>query len=189
MPLSIPPDFQNGSIAELAAFMASDQPPPVDQWHPQHRGRIDIHIAADGRWFHEGSEIRRPAMVRLFSRVLRREEDGSTVLVTPAECLTISVADAPFVAVAMRVEHQGKADQRLIFRLNTEDIVVAGPEHPLHLRNGPSGHLPYLHVRGSVDQPLEARMTRAVYYELAELADDSGCVLSMGMSHVIGDLG
>lgn len=189
MPFALPPDFQNGSIAELAAFINSDQPPPVDQWHPSHRGRIDINIAADGRWFHEGGEIRRPEMVRLFSRILRREQDGSYVLVTPAECLTITVADAPFVAVNMRVEGRGGPGQQLIFRLNSEEIVIAGPDHPLVLRNGPAGHLPYLLVRGTVDRPLEARLARPVYYDLAEQADARGCVLSSGMMHVVGDLG
>lgn len=188
MQMPVPPDFAQGSIADLLAYIDCDHPPPVDRWHPYAHREIAIHIAADGRWLHEGSEIRRPEMIRLFSRVLRRESDGSTVLVTPAECLTISVADAPFIAIGLRVDAPGTVDQTLFFRLNSEDIVMAGPANPLLLRGGPAGHLPYLHVRGPDDRRLLARLARPVYYELAALADDDGCVRSAGMLHVIGDL-
>lgn len=162
---------------------ADQQLPPVETWHPAHCGRIDIRIMADGRWFHDGGEIRRAAMVRLFSRILRREADGSHVLVTPAEKLTIEVEDAAFVAVELRVD-QG----RLIFRLNTGDIIVVGTKNPLRVRNGPAGWLPYLHVRGPADRPLEARLARSVYYALADLADADGRVTSGDISYKIGDM-
>lgn len=188
MPMLKPlPDFAASSLSALAQWADSDQAPPVDQWHPTHEGRIDIRIAADGRWFHEGGEIKRPAMVRLFSRILRREADGSFVLVTPAEKLAISVDDAPFVAVEMKVEGEGE-QQSIAFRLNSGDIVIAAAAHPLVLRDGPAGRLPYLHVRHAGSGVLEARLTRAVYFELAELADAQGRVASAGMPFTIGDL-
>jgi hypothetical protein len=108
-------------------------------------------------------------MVRLFSTILRREADGAHVLVTPAEKLAIDVEDAPFVAVEVKSEGQGR-DRQLAFRLNTGDLVVAGPAHPLRFdeRNGEPA--PYLAVRGG----MEARIARAPYYELAEMALDDG---------------
>lgn len=181
--LSPLPDFNTASLAELMAFADGDAPPPVDAWHPEHCGTIDIRIAADGRWYHEGSEIRRAAMTRLFSRILRREADGAHVLVTPAEKMTIAVEDAPFVAVEMRAEAG-----RLIFRLSSGDIIVAGPAHPLTLRDGPAGRLPYLRVRGTAQRPLEARLARPVYYALAELADAGGRVTSDDVSFAIGEV-
>ncbi|MEQ1688453.1 MAG: DUF1285 domain-containing protein [Sphingopyxis sp.] len=182
-----PPAFAAATLVDILAYIDADKSPPVEAWHPAHCGRIDIRIAADGRWFHEGSEIRRPAMVRLFSRVLRREADGSHVLVTPAEKMVIAVEDAPFVAVELRAEPIN-GPTRLIFRLNTDDIVVAGPLHPLRLRDGPAGRLPYLHVRGSAERQLEARLARSVYYQLADYADEAGQVHSDGELFVIGDV-
>jgi len=124
-----------------------------------------MRIARDGTWYHEGAPIARPAMVRLFSTVLRREPDGRHVLVTPVEKLDIAVEDSAFVAVEVKSEGAGQA-RRLAFRLNTGDVVIAGPEHPIVFRGTDDGPLPYLAVRGG----LEARLARPVYYELAELA-------------------
>jgi hypothetical protein len=104
-------------------------------------------------------------MVRLFSTILRREEDGRFVLVTPVEKLDIEVEDAPFVAVELKSEGQGEA-MSLALRLNTGEIVIAGPGHPLRFEAGPEGPHPYLQVRGGLD----ALVARPVYYELAELA-------------------
>jgi hypothetical protein len=186
MPLTNPPpDFAVTSFSALAEWAEGDRLPPVADWHPAREGVIDIVIRADGRWFHEGGEITRPAMVRLFSRILRREADGSHVLVTPAEKLTIRVDDAPFLAVEMKREDDGPM-QRLAFRLNTGDIVIAGPEHPLVLRDGPAGPLPYLHVRTAGAGVLEARLARPVYYDLAMLADNAGRVMSGGADFIIG---
>jgi hypothetical protein len=178
--LSPLPDFR-GALDALTQWMDADTPPPVEQWHPAHRGSIDIRIAPDGRWFHESGEITRAALVRLFSRVLRREEDGSHVLVTPAEQLTITVDDAAFAAVDLREE-----DGVLLFQLNTGEVIAASADHPLVLREGPAGTLPYLHVRGSTDRPIEARPSRAVYYALAEMADATGHVTSGGERYAIG---
>ena len=149
------------SLAEIAQAAAERRLPPVEQWNPPHCGDSQMRIARDGTWFHEGAPIRRPAMVRLFAGLLRREADGRYVLVTPVEKLDIAVEDAPFVAVEAQCEGAGR-DRRVAFRLNTDEPIVAGPEHKLHLLEG----RPYLTVRGG----LEAAIARPVYYELAEFA-------------------
>lgn len=158
-------DLSPHSLAEIAELAAERALPPVESWHPEREGRIDIRIARDGTWFHEGDKIRREKLVQLFSTILRREDDGGYVLVTPAEKLAIEVEDAPFVAVEMKSEGDGET-RSLAFRLNTGDLVVTGPEHPLVLRDSRDGPLPYLHVRGRLD----ALIGRSVYYELIDLA-------------------
>jgi hypothetical protein len=165
MPMAPLPDFDTLTVADIARLADSDRLPPVERWHPVHCGDSEMRIARDGTWFHQGSPIGRAAMVRAFSRILRREENGGYVLVTPVEKLDIAVEDAPFVAVEMKVEGGGEA-QRLGFRLNTGDLVTASAEHPLRFEEHDDGPHPYLHVRGG----LEALVTRAIYYDLAELA-------------------
>jgi len=161
------PDISSLSLAEIARLAAEQKLPPVEKWSPTRCGPSDMRIARDGTWFHAGSPIGRPEMVRLFSTVLRRETDGSFVLVTPIEKLDIEVEDAPFVAVEMKTEGKGR-DARLAFRLNTGDLVTAGPAHRLRFVGGEDGPRPYLHVRGR----LEALVARPIYYELAEQAID-----------------
>lgn len=168
-----PPEFAANSLAELARYAEAGTLPPVDQWQPEHCGDSEMRIAADGTWYHQGSPIGRAAMVRLFSTVLRREPDGGHVLVTPVEKLEIAVDDAPFTAVELKAEGSGKS-RRLAFRLNTGDIVVAGPEYPLRFATHADGPHPYLHVRGAIGNGLEALIVRPVYYELAELAIADG---------------
>jgi hypothetical protein len=166
MPAPAPPaDLAGLDLAEIARLAEQKRLPPVEQWHPTHCGHSAMRIARDGTWFHEGSPIGRPAMVRLFSTILRREGDGSYVLVTPAEKLDIEVEDAPFVAVEVRCEGGGR-DRMLAFRLNTGDLVVAGPDHGLRFEQNEDGPRPYLCVR----RGLEALVARPVYYELAEIA-------------------
>lgn len=170
MPMDEPPaDLAGLSLADIAALAEAKKLPPVDRWNPAHCGDSAMRIARDGTWFHEGSPIGRPAMVRLFSTILRREPDGRHVLVTPVEKLDIHVEDAAFVAVEVKSEGEGDA-RRLAFRLNTGDVVVAGPEHRLRFDAGADGPHPYLHVRGG----LEALVARPVYYELAEMAIAEG---------------
>ncbi len=164
-----PLDLSGLSLADIARLSDEQKLPPVERWNPAHCGDSFMRIARDGTWFHEGSPIGRPAMVRLFSKILRREPDGSYVLVTPVEKLAIEVEDAPFTAVELKSEGQGKA-RSIAFRLNTGDMVVAGPSHPLRFVNGGDGTHPYLHVRAG----LEALVARPVYYELANLALDEG---------------
>ncbi|MCR5873255.1 DUF1285 domain-containing protein [Phenylobacterium sp. J426] len=137
--------------------------PPVHLWNPERSGQIDIVIRKDGSWVHEGGEIKREALVRLFSTILRKDPDG-TWLVTPVEKLKITVEDAPFVAV--RVDRVGGA---LRFTTNVGDEVEAGPDHPIRVEMGEGGEpRPYVHVRGG----LEALISRPAFYELAEVAEE-----------------
>lgn len=166
MPETQPPvDLEKLSLADIAGLVADRRLPPVEQWNPTHCGHSDIKISRDGVWFHQGSPIGRPAMVRLFSNILRREPDGRFVLVTPVEKLDIDVEDAPFLAVALKSEGEGEK-RRLGFQLNTGDAVIAGPEHPLRFETHGDGPHPYVRVRHGLD----ALIARPVYYELAELA-------------------
>ena len=138
--------------------------PPVHLWHPAHCGEIDIVIARNGQWFHEGSPIGREALVRLFSTVLRKDPDGY-YLVTPVEMMKITVEDAPFTAV--QVDRVGEA---LSFTTNVGDVVEAGPDNEIRVGADPvTGEpRPYLHVR----RGLEARLRRPVFYELVEMAQE-----------------
>ncbi len=160
-----PGDLSSLSLDEIAALAGDVKLPPVERWHPKREGSIDVRIARDGTWWHEGGRIERVALMRLFSTILRREEDSSYVLVTPGETLAIEVEDAPFVAVELKSEGSGE-ERTLAFRLNTGDLIVAGKDNPIQLRDSRDGPLPYLHVRGG----LEALVGRSVYYELVELA-------------------
>lgn len=133
-------------------------------WHPEHCGEIDILIRADGIWMHEGSPIGRRELVRLFSTVLRLDPDGYH-LVTPVEKLKIRVEDLPFRAVA--VEAEGEA---LRFTTDVGDVVEAGPDHAITVETDPATGepAPRLHVR----RGLEARISRPVFYELVERAEE-----------------
>jgi hypothetical protein len=142
--------------------------PPVDKWQPPFCGDLDMEIRSDGTWFYMGTPIGRAPLVRLFSTVLRKDEDGKTYLVTPVEKVGIRVVDAPFVAVEMTatVNDNGPC---LTFRTNVGDVVEAGPEHGLRfVIHGKDSQLkPYLHVRGR----LEALASRSVMYELVALGE------------------
>ncbi|MGN6548582.1 MAG: DUF1285 domain-containing protein [Pararhizobium sp.] len=142
--------------------------PPVEKWNPPFCGDIDMEIRADGTWFYMGTPIGRMPLVRLFSTVLRKDEDGRTYLVTPVEKVGIRVEDAPFLAVEMSVTGES-VSQRLTFRTNVGDVVEAGAEHPLRfsLSGGNDGLKPYLHVRGR----LEALVSRALMYDLVEVGE------------------
>ena len=142
--------------------------PPVERWNPPFCGDIDMEIRADGTWFYLGTPIGRAPLVRLFSTVLRKDEDGKTYLVTPVEKVGIRVVDAPFLAVEMNVSGEGAA-QVLTFRTNVGDVVEVGPDHPLRfVIVGENSELkPYLLVRGR----LEALVSRAVMYDLVELGE------------------
>jgi len=145
--------------------------PPVHLWSPAHSGDIDIVIRKDGAWVHEGGVIGRDALVRLFSTILRKDSDGFW-LVTPVEKMRIVVEDAPFVAV--RVDREGEA---LAFLTNVGDRVEAGPENPIRVEVDPATGepRPYVHVR----RGLEALITRPVFYELVEMAEERGSELGV----------
>jgi uncharacterized protein len=139
--------------------------PPVDKWNPPFCGDLDMEIRADGTWFYMGTPIGRPPLVRLFSTVLRKDEDGKTYLVTPVEKVGIRVVDAPFLAVEMQVTDR-EGEPVLAFRTNVGDVVEIGAEHPLRFETvGEEQQLkPYLLVRGR----LEALVSRPVMYDLVE---------------------
>ena len=159
-------DSAGRTLGELAALLKAGRLPPVHLWNPEHCGDSWMRIAPDGTWFHEGSPIGRKELVRLFSTILRREADGSFVLVTPAEKLSIIVDDAPFIAIEVTTEGEGR-ERRLIFRTNVDDLVEAGPAHHLRIETAADGTpRPYLQVRSG----LEALINRAVFYQLADLA-------------------
>ncbi len=166
MPETRPPIAITGrSLNDLAALIDARNLPPVDRWNPEHCGQSDMRIAADGTWIHLGSPITRLAMVRLFSTVLRREPDGSHVLVTPVEKLSIEVDVTAFRAIAMTSEGQG--DSRTVaFELDSGDAVILGPNHPLTIGADAHGPSPRIAVRHG----LEALIARPLYYELAEIA-------------------
>jgi hypothetical protein len=158
------------SLGRLAALIAEQNLPPVDMWNPERCGPSDMRIGRDGTWYYQGSPIGRPAMVKLFSTVLRREPDGGYVLVTPVEKLDIEVEDAPFIATLMTSEGEGRT-RRVGFTLNTGDAVIAGPDNRLWVEQGDGGEpRPYVHVRRGLD----ALIARPVYYELAEIAIAEG---------------
>ena len=137
--------------------------PPVEMWHPDYCGELDIEIKRDGTWFYMGTPIGRAPLVRLFSTVLRKDDDGETYLVTPVEKIKIRIEDAPFLAVEMNAHGEGD-DQVLTFRTNVGDVVEAGPDNPLRFEiEGEHDQLkPYVLVRGR----LEALLARPVMYEL-----------------------
>src|SRR5690606_35809379 len=141
-------------------------PAPVHQWDPPYCGEMDMRIAADGRWFHEGSPIGRLPLMQLFSSILRLDPDGHYYLVTPVEKVRIRVDDCPFVAVLLDVEGEGE-QQILRFTLNTEEQVTAGPDNAITVTTGEDGQPhPVLHVRHG----LNALISRSVFYQLAAIA-------------------
>jgi hypothetical protein len=159
----------NGFLLGLASLQreaaAGRSLPPVERWNPTHCGDIDIRIAKDGTWFHMGAPFTRRELVRLFSTILRKDADGYH-LVTPAEKMRIRVDDAPFVAVLLRVEGEGH-NQRLVFTTNVGDETIANRDNPIRVETNPeTGEpAPYVHVR----KGLEARISRNVFYQLAEI--------------------
>jgi uncharacterized protein len=143
--------------------------PPVHLWNPDFCGDLDMTIARDGTWFYLGSPIGRKPLVKLFSSVLRYDDDGKYYLVTPVEKIGITVEDAPFVAVEMFVEGTGK-EQILSFRTHVDEYVIAGKDNPLRLTVDPQTQepSPYINVRTN----LEALIARSVFYDLIALATE-----------------
>lgn len=156
-----PPDLAGLSLAEVAGLVAARKIPPVDQWDPQQTADSRMRIAANGTWFHDDSPITRPAMVRAFASLLAREEDGRYWLKTPHYKQSIEVEDAAFMAVDMKAD-----DGALAFRLNTDELVVAGPENPLRAAGDPDAPSIYLAVRHGC----EAKLDRSTWLQLAEHA-------------------
>jgi hypothetical protein len=173
VPYEPPPNLATLSLAEIAALSAARKLPPVELWDPKVSGDSLMVIKADGRWFHDGGEIKRPAMVRAFAGLLRRDDGGQHWLVTPHEKQAIVVEDAAFLATD--VVRSGDA---LAFRLNTDEVVLAGADHPLVARG--DAELPALYL--AVRHGTEARINRSTWLQLVELAGDDLTVASQGVS-------
>jgi len=159
------------ALARLTEALGSDSkrkgPPPVERWNPAYCGEIDMRIAADGTWHYMGSPINRPALVKLFSTVLRKDPERY-VLVTPVERVGITVEDAPFLAVEMAVEGEGETRQ-IAFRTNVDDLVQVGPDHPLRFEQDANGGIkPYVKVRGD----LWALVTRSLTLDLVAMGEE-----------------
>ena len=166
MPETRPPiDLHGITLAQLQSAIEARRLPPVEKWNPMHCGDSRMRIARDGTWYHDGEPIRRPAMVRLFSTILRREPDGRHVLVTPVEKLDIEVESTAFRAVECKFEGSGR-ERKIALKLDSGDAVIIGPEHPLRIEEAEHGPSPRVVVRHG----LEAELSRTIYYELAEIA-------------------
>ena len=165
------PPVPGNALARLTEALGPDAtrpgPPPVERWNPAYCGEIDMRIAADGTWHYMGTPIKRPALVKLFSTVLRRDPERY-VLVTPVERVGITVEDAPFLAVEMAVDGDG-ASRQIAFRTNVDDLVQVGAEHPLRFEQDHHGGVkPYVKVRGE----LWARVTRSLALDLVAMAEE-----------------
>jgi hypothetical protein len=156
------------AITGALARAGAKGPPPVERWNPPFCGDLDMRIAADGTWFYMKTPIGRPALVKLFASVLKREGD-SYFLVTPVEKCGITVDDAPFLAVELTIEN-GAEGRVLHFRTNVDDWVKCGPQHVLRFEPeaGTGGLKPYLHVR----RDLWAKVTRALFFDLVEIGEE-----------------
>ena len=147
---------------------STDGFPPVEEWNPEYCGDIGMEIKSDGTWYYMGTPIARQKIVKLFSRILRREKDNSFVLVTPVEKVLIKVADAPFIATFVEIIGEGK-NLNLKFDTNVDDTIVASKDYPIRVSidkntNEPS---PYVLIRKN----LEAKISRSVFYELVNIAE------------------
>jgi len=159
-----------GGLEGIAAGLPRENKglPPVERWNPPFCGDIDMRIGTDGTWFYQKTPIGRPALVKLFASVLKREGD-KYFLVTPVEKVGIVVDDVPFLAVEMNVSG-GKTGRILQFRTNVDDWISAGPGHALRFEPQPKtgGLKPYLHVR----RDLWAKVTRALFYDLVGMGEE-----------------
>ena len=170
-PITFSTGGPDSALARLGAALTDVSgmkgPPPVERWNPPFCGHIDMRIAGDGTWFYNGTPIGRPALVKLFASILRKDGD-SHVLVTTVERVGITVDDAPFVAVELAVEGEGPA-REIAFRTNVDDLVTVDAAHPLRFAKDATGGIkPYVLVRGG----LWALVTRALTYDLLDLSED-----------------
>ncbi|MBP8030227.1 MAG: DUF1285 domain-containing protein, partial [Pseudomonadales bacterium] len=161
-------DTKFDNFLSCAAGIENRKLPPVDQWNPEFCGDIDIRIARNGSWYHEGRPFLRPSLVRLLSSILKREGDDY-FLVSPVEKMRIQVEDVPFIAVGMTQE-EADGKQILYFRTLTDDLVRLDAEHPLRVQTDSlSGEpRPYIQVRGG----MEARIHRPVFKDWVELGGE-----------------
>lgn len=163
------------SLDDIEALLAA-QParPPIERWQPALSGDIDIRIERNGDWYHEGGRIERPALVKLFASILRREADGEYYLVTPVEKWRIRVEDTPLLAVDMEVAGES-GERKIVFRLNTDEQVLLDAAHPLAVETRAGQPYPVLHL----ERGLSARLARAVFYRLVDLAEPRGAEIGV----------
>lgn len=156
-------------IKAAKAQSGGDGQLPVEKWNPEYCGEMDMVIKGDGSWWHEGSRITRAPLIKLFASILRKDEDGETYLVTPAEKIKIVVERGHFLATRVDVEDEGP-DQRLFFTTNMDEVVEAGPARPIRVDTEPKTlePSPFISVRGR----LEASLARSVFYELVNYASE-----------------
>lgn len=171
MPYEVPPDLAALSLLDLARAVEERRLPPIENWAPAESIDSEMRIAADGSWYHQGTRIGRPAMVRAFSTLLMRDDSGQHWLITPECRQSIVVEDAAFRAVDLR-----RAGDALAFRLNTDDLVLAGPDHPLRAAGDADVPAIYLAVRHGC----EARLDRSTWLQLVEeaLAEGDGLAVT-----------
>ena len=142
--------------------------PPVEKWNPPFCGEIDMHILRNGKWTYMGSEIKRPAMIKLFSNIIRLDNDGHYYLVTPVEKVRIKVEDVPFIAVSMK-KINDKGVSCLSFTTNVQDEVILSKENPIEIViNDNDEPSPYITIRKN----LKALISRSVFYDLINMAEE-----------------
>ncbi len=173
MPYDAPPQLADMSLADIAEAVAARRLPPLDQWSPSETADSQMRIAADGTWFHDGRPITRAAMVRAFASLLTRDSEGQHWLLTPHCRQSIAVDDAAFMAVDLT-----QRDNALVFRLNTDELVVADSKHPLRA-TGPAD-LPAIYL--AVRHGCEARVNRSTWLQLVDAAEEIDGVLSVSSS-------
>ena len=174
MPYEAPPDLASMSLLEIVKAVIDRKLPPIEYWNPEETADSRMRIAADGTWFHEGRPLTRPAMVHAFASLLMRDPQGQHWLITPECRQSVAVEDAAFVAVDMQPR-----DDALAFRLNTDELVLAGPDNPLRAAGDAETPAIYLAVRHGC----EARLDRSTWLQLAEHAlahGDGRSVASQG---------
>ena len=157
-------------LADIAAQVSTKKRtglPPVEEWDPPLSGDLDLYIDSSGKWFHEGQVIHREALVRLFSSILKREQDGKYYLVTPVEKYAIEVEDAPFLAVDMNWISK-KGEQQLELETSVGDRVLVDAEHPVWVIEVDGQPRPYVRVRAN----LNALISRSLFYQLVDMADE-----------------
>ena len=165
MPYEAPPDLAGMSLLDIAKAISEHKLPPIEHWNPVETTDSRTRIAADGTWFHEGRPLTRPAMVRAFASLLMRDGEGQHWLVTPECRQSIEVEDAAFIAVDVQAR-----EDAIAFRLNTDELVLAGPGNPLRARGNIDAPAVYLTVRHGC----ESRLDRSTWLQLAEFALQTG---------------
>jgi uncharacterized protein len=161
---------KGNTVASLSTAVPAGGPAPLERWNPPYCGDIGLEIRGDCSWWHQGSAIDRPALVKLFASVLRKDDDEQTYLVTPAEKILVTVADAHFLAVEMVIDGEGR-EQVIKLRTNLDDWICVDAKHPLRFKTQAEtgGLKPYVRVRGRLD----ALLTRSVTLDLTALAVDA----------------